>query len=255
MDTLLRKSWFRLLLVTAALVAVMVFYPFADVDKLREGMTKALQASTLLFAVCSAISLAVFNNYVNGLKDAALKRITDVRGIIEKLYDEFHDSEDEDLQEIVNCYLLPLLSFSTPQWLDFDPLKPVLERIVAPLTRLHERNPAIVPRYFLRLEDEINELGILYIRRIISDLHTRTIEGAFHLVCVGIIGIFVIAILPIGFTLNFIAVATATAIAVLAILELLLLISYIRQEAREELPNDSDVNSDVEGSGEVEEET
>lgn len=242
------------MLVATALLAVTVFYQFADVDKLREGMTKALQASTLLFAVCTAISLAVFNNYVKGLKDSALKRITDVRGIIEKLYDEFHDSEDEDIQEIVDDYLLPLLSFSTPQWLDFDPLKPVLERISEPLTRLHERNPTILPRYFLRLEDEINELGILYIRRIISELHTRTILGAFHLICVGIIGIFVVAILPISFTLNFIAVATATAIAVLAILELLLLISYIRQEAREELPSYSDLDSDIEDSS-VREET
>lgn len=245
MDTLLRKSWFRLILVTAAVVAVAAFYPFAEVDRLREGMAKVLQSATLLFTVCSAISLAVFNNYVKGLKDAALKRITDVRGIIEKLYDEFHDAEDEDLQEIVNCYLLPLLSLPTPQWLDFEPLKPILERIVEPLTRLHERNPTIAPRYFLRLEDEINELGILYIRRIVSDLHTRTIVGAFQFVCVGIISICIVAILPISFTLNFIAIATATAITALAILELLLLLSYIKQEAREELPNDSDDTDDI----------
>jgi hypothetical protein len=240
MQTLLRKSWFRMVLVAVALVAVTAMYPYLDGDRLRDGMARALQASTLLFAVCTALSLAVLNNYVKGLKDAALKRISDARTILEKLYDEFYESDDPDIQEIVNHYLLPLLSFSTPQWLAFDPLKPALERIVEPLTRLHERNPAIAPRYFLRLEDEINELGILYIRRVISGLHAQTIEGSFLLVCVGIVGIFIAAVLPPSFALNFVAVSSATAIAVLAVLELLLLVSYVRQEAREEIPDTSD---------------
>jgi hypothetical protein len=238
----LRKSWFRTTIVAVALLSLTAAYPFTDHAVLREGSAKALQGSTLLFAICTALSLALLNNYVKGLTDTALKRVTDARVIVEKLYDEFHQSEDEDAKQIVKNYLLPLLSFSTTQWLAFDPLKPVLERIVEPLTRLQRRNPAVVPRYFLRLEDEINQLGLLYIRRVVSGFHSDTIEGSFLLVSVGILGLFTVALLPHGFLQDYIAVASAIAIAMFAVLELFLLVSYIRQESKEELPSYNDDN-------------
>ncbi len=236
----LRTSWFRIVIVAVALIALTAVYPFTEHAVLREGTAKALQGSTLLFAICTALSLALLNNYVKGLTEAALKRVTDVRVIVERLYDELHKSEDEDTKEIVEDYLLPLLSFSTNQWLAFDPLKPVLERIVEPLTRLQHRNPAVAPRHFLRLEDEINQLGLIYIRRVVSGLHSKTIEGSFLLVSVGIFGLFLVALLPHGFTPDYTAVASAIAIAIFAVMELLLLAGYIRQESEEELPNYAD---------------
>lgn len=236
----LRTTWFRIIIVAFALIALTAVYPCTDHAVLREGTAKALQGSTLLFAICTALSLALINNYVKGLTEAALKRVTDARVIVEKLYDELHKSEDEDAKQIVKDYLLPLLSFSTDQWLAFDPLKPVLERIVEPLTRLQQRNPAIAPRHFLRLEDEINQLGLLYIRRVVSGIHSETIEGSLLLVSVGIFGLFLVALLPHGFLPDYIAVACAIAIAMFAVLELFLLVSYIRQESEEELPNYAD---------------
>ena len=243
----LRKSWFRVLVVGATPALLLLIYPFTDAQALREGTTKALHASTLLFAVCTALSLAVLNNYVKGLKDTALKHASEARNILEDLYDEFHDSNDQDLKEIVNEYIIPLLCFATPQWLSFDPLKPVLGRVVEPLTRVVETSPGIAPRYFLRLEDEINQLGLLYVRRVVSDLHARTIEGSFLLVCAGIVGILAVGVMPLSPMLNYIAIALAIAIVVFAILELLLLVSYVKQEAREELPDHADDGDNIEG--------
>jgi hypothetical protein len=226
-------------IVAAINVAVMLFYPFADAEPLRESVARALQASTLLFAICSALSLAVLNAYVTGLKQIAIRRLSDVRTLLEKIYDEFHSTKDQDLQEIVQSYVLPLLNFSTEEWLAYDPIRTILERITPPLERLHQRNPVLIPRHFLRLEDEINELGLLFVRRIISGLHAETIRGSFLLVCVGIVVIFTIAILPHSFTMSFVSTTSAMTVATLAILELAILVSYIQQEAREELPDDS----------------
>ncbi|MYL25165.1 MULTISPECIES: hypothetical protein [Halomonadaceae] len=178
MKVLLRRSWFRITLVAIALIAVAAAYPHFDEVRLRENVTDALRSTTLLFAVCTALSLSMLNNYIKGLKDSAISHISNIRAMLESYYDKFNESEDENLQEIVNEYILPLLSFSTHEWLAHDSLNPVLSRIVDPLTRLVETNPEIAPRYFLRLEDEINELGINYVKRVISGLHAKN-RGVF----------------------------------------------------------------------------
>ena len=238
MEVLLRRSWFRITLVFIALLAVTAAYPHVDENRLRENVTDALRSTTLLFAVCTALSLSMLNNYIKGLKDSAISRISEIRKMLESYYDEFNESEDENLQEIVHEYILPLLYFSTSEWLAHDPIRPVLGRIVDPLTRLVQTDPEIAPRYFLRLEDEINELGINYVKRVISGLHAKTIVGSFVLISVGIVSILLVALMPPSFTFNFVAVLAATAVMMFAVLELLLLVSYLRQEAREELPEE-----------------
>lgn len=237
MRSLIRSSRSRLLIICFGLVILNFTLPYIDANILREGLAKALQASTLLFAVCTALSLAILNSYVKGLKEAALKRISDTRDLIEKLYDEFHESEDPDLKIIVCDYLLPLLSFSTNEWLSFDPINDARKGMEEPLTRIHERNDVIVPRYFLRLEDEINELGILYVRRVISGLHSDTIKGSLLLVCVGIVALVFVMGAPAGLVTTSLAINVSLAIIAFAVLEILLLTSFIMQESEEELPD------------------
>jgi membrane protein implicated in regulation of membrane protease activity len=245
MVLLIRKSWFRICVIGFALVALNSCLPGADLATLREGASRALQATALIFAVCTALALAVLNNYVKGLKESSLKRITDIRSLVEKLYDEHKNSSDPDIQEIIREYLLPLLSFTTNHWLAFDPIKPTLEKIVEPGTRLHAKDGSVLPRYFLRLEDEINQLGILYIRRVIAGLHLRTIQGVFILVCVGIITIVAAFTLPSTPLANLVSINGSFAVIVFSVLELLLLMSYIAQEAEEETP-DADGDPDEE---------
>ena len=241
----IRKSWFRVCIVILTLTALNYCLPYADLASLREGASKALQATALIFAVCTALALAVLNNYVKGLRESSLKRIDDIRSLIEKLYDEHKCSNDPDIREIADDYLLPLLGFTTDHWLLFDPIKPTLEKIVEPGTRLHARDDSVLPRYFLRLEDEINQLGILYIRRVIAGLHLQTIRGVFILVCVGILTIVAAFALPSTPIANTVSINASFGVIAFSIIELLLLMSYIAQEAEEETP-EVDVDPDDE---------
>lgn len=240
--TLIRKCWFRLFIVSVALVMMTAYFPYADFSLLRDGYTKALQASTLLFAVCTALALAIVNNYVKGLKESSLNRIATIRDLIEKIYDESKASSDPYINEIVNDYLIPLLGFSTEEWLLFDPIKPILDKIQKPTEKIVEHDIIYVSRYLLRLEDEINELGILYIRRVVSELHVKTIRGVFYLICVGIGSLLAAFTLPHNQTGNLISIYASLATIIFSILELLFLLSFIEQEGREEYPY---INHDI----------
>lgn len=241
MTGLIRKSWFRVCVVGVVIAALNFFLPSADLASLRDGTSKALQATALIFAVCTALALAILNNYVKGLNESALKRISDIRSIIEKIYDEHKNSDDPDVQEIIHNYLLPLLNFTTHHWLAFDPIKPTLSKIVEPGTRLHAKDNSVIPRYFLRLEDEINQLGILYVRRVVAGLHLKTIQGVFVLVCVGIVTIVAAFTLPSTTWGHMVSVNASLTVIAFSVVELLLLMSYIAQEALEETP---EVNGD-----------
>jgi hypothetical protein len=245
MTPLIRQSWFRVGVVCVVLVALNLCLPEANLAILRDGASKALQATALIFAVCTALALAVLNNYVKGLKEASLKRISDIRSIVEKLYDDHIDSEDSDIQEIIHDYLLPLLNFTTYHWLAFNPIKATLEKIVKPGTRLHAKDSSMLPRYFLRLEDEINQLGILYVRRVIAGLHLQTIRGVFILVCIGIVTIVAAFTLPSNPLADTVSINASFAVIAFSVVELLLLTSYISQEAQEETP-ESDGDPDDE---------
>ncbi|WP_156863910.1 hypothetical protein [Casimicrobium huifangae] len=247
--TLIRKSWFRIGIVCVVLALLNIYVPYAELTLLREGASKALQATALIFAVCTALALAVLNNYVRGLKESSLKRIADIRSLVEKIYDAHKDSDDPDIREIRDVYLLPLLTLTTGHWLQFDPMKPILEKIVEPGTRLTKKDGSILPRYFLRLEDEINELGILYLRRIVAGLHLQTIQGVFVLICIGMITIAAAFSLPNTPLCNVISINASFATIVFSTLELLLLMSYISQEASEEFP-ESDALPDDEAEDE-----
>lgn len=59
MRSLIRSSRSRLLIICFGLVVLNFTLPYIDANILREGLAKALQASTLLFAVCTALSLAI----------------------------------------------------------------------------------------------------------------------------------------------------------------------------------------------------
>lgn len=240
MQLLVRKAWFRILIVTMGLIGITVVYPNLDSDKIREAVFKALQASSLLFSICTALSLSVLSNYVKGLNDASLKHINDTKNILEKLYSEYKDSDDKNIKQLLDEYVEPLLMARVSDWLAFEPIQPLFDKVEKPLKKLIKVYPEITVRFLMRVEDEINTLGILYIRRIASTLHAENIKGSMYLVCVGIVSIFGAAIVPHSLSMNYIVVLAAVAISIFAVLEILMLLSYIRQEAREEEPQSDD---------------
>lgn len=231
---LIRKSWFRISLIFIVIVIIFWFLPYVDADEIRHDFSKVLQSSAILFAVCSALSLNILNNYIKGLKESSLKKVSDAKNIIEQVYDEFFDSKDDAVKSMVDDYIRPLLSFSTKDWLEMDEIKCIFDRVDGVLSELSKNNKFIIYRYLLRLEDEINEIGILYVRRLISDTYAEVILGVFLLLSVALFTMLLAVILPYTFVLNFIVIAASVAVIVFGVLEMLILTGFLVSEMNEE---------------------
>lgn len=237
----LRRLNNRIFLVTIMILVTSAVALISPPETLRQDALKALQSATFLFAICAAISLALYTNYVKGLRESYLKRLLDVRSALENFYDEHRNTQDADVQSLLNTYIIPLLFLNTHQWMTYDPyVREILPKVVAPAAAIHGKDPVFVARYLLRIEDETNELGLLYLRRVITRLHLETINGAFVLVAVGIGALGFTYLLPSGFVGDFLIVNIASAIVTFAIIELLILLSYLQQEGREEEPEEAD---------------
>jgi len=78
---------------------------------------------TFLFAVISALSIALYSNYIKGLRESYLKQVANVRDLLEAFFDEHADSKDPDIQEIIEKQIYPLLKFGHEQWLTYDEVK------------------------------------------------------------------------------------------------------------------------------------
>jgi hypothetical protein len=238
-----RKIWVRALITSITLLVVtLLFADDAITSSARKNASQTLLGSTLLFAICTAISIAIFTNYVRGLSQAYEDKVSTVRDLLENFFDDHKDSDNPDLQEIINTYIIPLLSLNMEAWSAFEPVKKIRLRIDEPAFRIHENNPSFLPRYLLRIEDTINQLGVLYIRRIVSQVHSDNISGTFLLVAFGISVLAISNFLPQSSTGNLVAVLLSLSVVILAIVELMLMLSYLKQEAREELPADEDTD-------------
>jgi hypothetical protein len=211
---------------------------------IRDEALKALQSTTLLFTVCAAMSIALLANYVRGLREAYLKRVSDIRDLLEEIFDKLGTSNNDDIKPIVDDYIIPLMCLNNKDWLEFEKIEEISKRmetsLLEHLQHLHARDKTFLSRYLLRIEDDINEITLLYIRRIASKLHTETASGSFILVSFGIIVLGFSHLLPVGTTTSILVVNISTAIITLAVIEVLLILSYFRQEAREERPEIKD---------------
>ncbi len=243
--SLIRQTWFRLVVLALVLCSINVLLSGSGYSSARGEAIKALQSSTFLFAICAALSIALFTNYVNGLRDAYLERVSNVRDLLEKFFDNHNRSDDEDIQRILKTYIVPLLRLNTRDWVIFDPIRDISDAIPEPATRLDERDRSFLPRHLLRIEDEINEMGRLYIRRVISGLHLKTITGTISLVAAGILALGFSYIVPTGQIGDALVVNVSATIVILAVLELLLILSYLQQEGREEQPEIEDDDEDT----------
>jgi hypothetical protein len=198
---------------------------------------KALQATTLLFAVCAAMSIALFTNYIRGLRDTYLAKMSEIRNLLEKFFDEHNDSRDPDIESLINEFVIPLLGSNTDEWFQFEKINEIRKTIVTPVARLHKKKNWFLARYLLRFEDEINELGLLHIRCVVTELHIKNISGTFFLIAFGMSVLGMSYLFPNSPRGNFIVMALSASVVIFAVLEVLLILSYFKQEARDEFPS------------------
>ena len=158
--------------------------------------------------------------------------------MLETFFDNHHSSADPDIQQILTDYIVPLLSLSIREWVTFDPTQIISPKIVEPLSRLSARDSSFLARHLLRIEDELNELGLLYISRVASSIHLETMSGTIALIAIGIAAIGFSYILPSGAITDLIVVNITMAMIAFTVLELLLILNYLQQVGREEQPED-----------------
>lgn len=231
-----RKLWFRMLVaITSAALGGGLLLSSPSSEGLRANAATALQAVTLLFSVMTALALVLYFNYVKGLRDTYVKQVSWIRDRLEKFFDEYQSSDDEDIRTIIKGQIVPLLRLGIREWLAFDRVNALRQGPDGPFVRLHQRENWFLPRHLVRLEDEINELGLTFIRRIAVELYLKAIRAAFMLVVVGMMTIALARLLPSNRALDALLVMLSVAVIASTIVETLHLLSYLVQLAREEV--------------------
>lgn len=234
--TLIRKRWFRIVAVLVAVAGGSILLGTSqNWFSLRVAAVTALQSVALLYAVLSALSIALYSNYVKGLRDSYIKQIASIRDLLEEFFDKYSASKDADVQEIIGTHIYPLLQLGHDDWLAFDGVSAMRGNVDEAATRLANRESWILTRYLVRIEDELNELGLMFIRRLVTQVHLDLIRGTFLLIVVAMVTIALAHVLPDHQTTNAIVVALSSALVVWACIQTLLLLSFYEQEAADEV--------------------
>lgn len=232
----LRKTWFRLLIVVLILVLInVIFVTTLNLSNLRTNSVRGLQAVATIFAIVSTISLMLFSNYVHDMRKKYLEQARKAKSMLYDFYDKFSSSDDPAISAIVNRHIKPTLEKSLEEWLIIDNVKSWAGGIQMYSKVLREKHNNILIRYLLPIEDEMCELGILYVRNICTTVYTKTITGSFYLIVVGMCVLGLSHILPNNVVYDFFVFNIAVSIIVFSIMELLLLLYWLNQSGRAEL--------------------
>lgn len=235
-----RRIWFRIAAVTFTLAILNYFKLGTDSTIFREQSISALLSITVIFAITSAFSLALHFNYVRGLRFQFLNQLRSVRKKIWDFYEETQQYTDPKIQDLIHKHIVPLLQFSKTDWFEFNEVKSWskgIDKSVDDIKSGNEKN-IILFKHLLPLEEEVNELGLLFIRSIVSPVLIKLTTGVFSLIAIAISIIFFGKILPYGTIQNIILANSAIIACCYAVLELLHILSYLKQEAKEELFHD-----------------
>ncbi|MCG8037762.1 MAG: hypothetical protein JAZ19_12095 [Candidatus Thiodiazotropha taylori] len=201
---------------------------------LRESIANALKSITLIFALLVALSIAFFNNNINGLHKLYSEKVMSIRDKLESFHDLFHKSEDELIKQLYGSLINPLLCLSYEEWMTFDKANSIRTNNDELLEKIQDANQEILPRYLLRIEDEINLLGLLFIRRILVSSNMKIMEGGIILVITGMVSIALSYVLPSMDLFNYLAILFGAAVISLALIEVVFILSYYRQVSRDE---------------------
>ncbi len=229
-----RKPFFRITLTAGLAFLASAWLAINYNEEIRDNALEALRSITFAFSVCVAASLVVFSNYVRGAKDAYFKRVSTIRDTLEKMVDSYKGTEIEEIKELVSTFALPLLRLDRQQWSDIYVVTSTYDNINLAGEKAHSKDPLLLPRFLIRIEDDINDLGELFIRRVASEVHFKNIEGTFLLVPIAFACIALNFILPRNEPFDLLLIALVVVLIVSTVFELLLIVSYLKQEAHEE---------------------
>lgn len=206
----------------------------------RHSFLDALIATSLIFAITAGLILAIINNYVKGLREQFIEQARRVRQLAWDCYDNFVEIDNQEFKTFFTAHVLPLAEKSLRDWSQIENIqnwgKGIEEQLIK-LLKMDNRPPGLYKflyRYLLPLEDEISQLGLLYIKRVSASLHAKTATGVYYLLCFAVVMIALGKVLPSTPILNLAVLNGTAAVITYAILELLFVLSFTLQEVREE---------------------
>lgn len=214
--------------------------PSHDISNYRRSFLDALIATSVIFAITAGLILAIINNYVKGLREQFIEQARRVRQLAWDCYDYFVGIDNQEFQTLLSAHVRPLAEKSLREWSQIENIQnwgKGIEEQLMKLLKMDNPPPGrykLIYRYLLPLEDEISQLGLLYIKRVSASLHAQTAAGVYYLLCFAVVVIALGKVLPSTPTLNLAVLNGAAAVVTYAILELLLVLSFTLQEVREE---------------------
>lgn len=242
----IRRIWFRLLITVIAMVGIdLLVLSSNNIYSYRRAFLDALVATSLIFAITASLILAIINNYVKGLREQFVEQARRVRRLVWDCYDKFADSGDPAFQDFLRNHIHPLLEKSLRDWSQIENIQIWGKGIEEQLMKLLKTdNPpprlyAFIYQYLQPLEDEVNELGLLYIRRAASVLHSKTATGVYYLLSFAVIVITFGRVMPSAPRIDIAVLNGSVAVITYAVLELLFVLSFVLQEVREETLTES----------------
>lgn len=202
----------------------------------RERILGVVPAISLVFAIMSALLLALMRNAVFGLREKHREQTRRVLKLAWQAEDEYGASDDPAVRKLLDERIALLLSTPAQDYQEpenyvewWDDVEPSLDQL-----RKSPNGFRLFYRYLLPLEHELNELGMLCIRRHIVDLHLKTLRESFALVIAAICLVALGGVLPTGDAADISLAVAAIGVVVLAPVQLAVVLSYLWQEAREE---------------------
>jgi hypothetical protein len=252
---LVRKKWFRLLVITGILsVTDFVALRPDNLEIMRPQYLAALQGITIIFAILVAISVAFFMNYVKGIRNNYIHQVRHIRKLLWEFYEKYKSSPSPRIQHIISTSIFPLIYIDLKDWLHIENVnawsKNIHDQNLTDILRNEPDPDVVLLKYIIPLEEEMNELGLIAVRSMISSVQADIVSGAFQLVGVAMVSIVLGHILSSSLMSNFLVINVITAVIVLAIFELFWVVSFVQQEAREEYleplpPTTNGVDSDA----------
>lgn len=204
-------------------------------EELRLAGANALRAVSILFALLAAASIALLNTYVSGLREAAKEQISVIRNILDEISNSSEVQQYEELASLVENHINPLRSLSLQEWLEYDEANHLRNMPDDKLISLNQKCGVFFARHFLRLEDEFNELGLLFVRRICSKLHFETAQWSFGFLIASMVLISASYIAPSTQAWNSVVFVLEAVLVAAVIVNASFLFSFFLNEASEEV--------------------
>ncbi|MEW6066787.1 MAG: hypothetical protein AB1610_00605 [Nitrospirota bacterium] len=262
---LIRRMSFRLSLAIVAMISTdLLVLSTQDLFNYRRSFLDAVIAVSLIFAITTGIIMAIINNYVKGLREQFMEQARRVRTLAWDCRDYFAGIDDKEFQTFFSQFIRPLAEKSLREWSQIENIQNWEKGIDEQLLKLMKMNNpppglyTLIYRYLLPLEDEISQLGLLYIRRAAATVHVNTATGSYYLLCFAVGVIAFGKIMPSTLTINLAALNGAAAVVTYAVLELLFVLSFLVQEVSEEyieITNPINVDEQIEDINSTNEKT